>query len=92
MGKLTGLLTVVLVAGLVSPALADPEGQGRVKVKMVNTRSTSTTQSTSDDLQGIVVLCANDDKSCTPKAKAPPPKATRQHNQSDVEFIRERAK
>ncbi len=93
------ILSVLLVAVLALPAHADPENQGRVKVKIDNPRS----QSTMDDLQSIVVLCAKDDNSCQPKASgnavktgntsitANPTKKTRQHNQSDVDFIRERA-
>jgi hypothetical protein len=87
----TLLAILVIGASLASPALADPESQGRVKVQMDNTRSTSTSTSTADELQGIVVLCANDDKSCTQKSATENPKKSRQHNQSDIEFIRERA-
>ena len=89
MRTLTLLAVLVVGASIALPALADPENQGRVKVKVDNPR----TQSTVPELQGIVVLCAKDDNSCQPKAEAKgnPTKKTRQHNQSDVEFIRERA-
>ena len=85
----TLIAALVIIASIASPALADPESRGRVKVQMDNTRSTST--STTPELQGIVVLCAKDDKSCTQKAATEKPKKSRQHNQTDVEFIRERA-
>ncbi len=88
----TLLAVLVVGASMALPALADPERQGRVKVQMDNTTGMDASTSTSEYLQGAVVLCAKDDKSCTQKAAAEKPKKTRQHNQSDVEFIRERAK
>ena len=120
------LFTIVAAAAMAvsTSAVADPENTGRVKVQMPTLQATpaqastdsvaddlqgvvvlcadgsnscqpktQSTESTADDLQGVVVLCADGSNSCQPKAQSKEGgKKAQQHNQSDMEFTKERAK
>ncbi len=87
----------LFLLGYPAPAEADPDNLGRVKVKLPNERS----DSVATDLQGVVVLCA-DGQTCEPSSANAQPggRATskqptghrNQHNQSDQDFIKQRAK
>lgn len=93
---------VILIAALVftgypAPAGADPDKPGRVKAAIPG----RTPESVADDLQKVIVLCA-DGQTCepastgsNPPAQATPKRSRRhvyQHNQTDQDFIRQRAK
>ena len=92
------LFTIVAAAAMAvsTSAVADPENTGRVKVQMPTLQATpaqASTDSVADDLQGVVVLCADGSNSCQPKAQSKEGgKKAQQHNQSDMEFTKERAK